>query len=66
MKIPKKYSFLISKIFYNLKFENYFVTKISAKNFFCDIFLAEKVFGDLQPSGINFSTHTHNFFEIFQ
>jgi len=60
MKNPKKYSFLISKNFYILKFEKKSVTKISAKNFFVTFFLAENVFGDLQPSGINFSTHTHN------
>jgi hypothetical protein len=36
MKNPKKYSFLISKIFYILNFEKKSVTFFSAKNFFCD------------------------------
>jgi hypothetical protein len=44
MKNPKKYSFLISKFFYILKFEKKYVTKISAKNFFVTFFLAEKSF----------------------
>jgi len=46
MKNPKKYSFLISKNFYILKFEKKNVTKISAKNFFVTFFLAQNVFGD--------------------
>jgi hypothetical protein len=44
MKNPKKYSFLISKIFYILKFEKKSVTKISAKNIFVTIFFGGKCF----------------------
>ena len=58
MKNPKKYSFLISKNFYILKFEKKSVTFFSAKNFFCDIFLAENVFPKNPVFHYN-SQHTH-------
>ena len=40
----KKIFFFNIKNFFILEFEKYFVTKISAKNIFCQFFLAEKVF----------------------
>ena len=41
MKNPKKYSFLISKNFYILKFEKKSVTFFSAKNFFLNFFVTK-------------------------
>jgi hypothetical protein len=54
MKNPKKYSFLISKNFYILKFEKKSVTFFSAKNFF-----GGKCFYRFDRSGKHFP-HTHN------
>jgi len=61
MKNPKKYSFLILKNFYILKFEKKSVTKISAKNIFVTDFFGGKSFYRFWPFWKTFSTHTHNF-----
>jgi len=58
MKNPKKYSFLISKNFYILKFEKKSVTFFSAKTFFVTIFLAEKDFPENPVFDTILNTHT--------
>ena len=65
MKNPKKYSFLISKIFYILKFEKKSVTFFPPKKIVTKKFLAENVFGVFDRSGKHFQ-HTHTIFENFQ
>ena len=58
MKNPKKYSFLISKIFYILKFEKKSVTFFPPKTFFVTIFWRRMFFQKIPFFITNLNTHT--------